>query len=67
MDKGSPEAYLLLGAIQRPRRQMGRCTPVTEAGRVASTLVFLDLGFGLDEQATAAAQKPKFKPGTRSR
>lgn len=38
---------------------------VSETGRVTSTLVLLGLGFGLDEQAVKAAQKLKFKPGTK--
>ncbi|HXI91777.1 MAG TPA: TonB family protein [Blastocatellia bacterium] len=38
---------------------------VSEAGKVASTLVFLGLGFGLDEQAVKAVRKLRFKPATK--
>lgn len=38
---------------------------VSETGKVASTLVFLGLGFGLDEQALKAVRKLKFKSATK--
>lgn len=37
---------------------------VSETGNVASTLVFLALGFGLDEAAIKVAHSLKFKPAT---
>lgn len=38
---------------------------VGEDGSVTSTLVFVGIGFGLDQEALRAAQKLKFKPATK--
>jgi TonB family protein len=49
----------------REARVEGACrlaVLVNEDGKVTSSLVFLSIGFGLDEQAVKAAQSLRFKP-----